>query len=311
MDLTDLSENMLAGVTGAFPATYFQLGKDGALPADDYPLAQIIEHLDAHVCDLCRHVHGMILRKDTKEYARWQFPSHLNCRRILVDIHRDEVDNDGRPTAPNFAEPPAELVARHGHFVNDPKKYEALRVPARPTGRDFIVRRRAGRPTELVFARALPDTLLRGTMRQIAMTIFTDVVNNGPGPYAAQHARILQQCARQSAARQWWDHLDTEAAHWAHQWGGYLPREQFRQLPSHALEAEPDVALLYYDSYKRGEIPTVIFRADNLRVGAVDIDRLHVMWSADVGAFFHVHRLDQARLIDEAGDFAPLTGDWP
>lgn len=311
MDTSSLADNMLSGITGAFPATYYQLGKDDLSP-DDYPLAQIIERLDSPtICDLCKHLHGMIVRKGTPEYARWRLPSHIHCRRIMVDIHRDEVDNEGRPTEANFVEPPADLVRRHGHFVNEPKRYEALRVPARPTGRDFIVRRTAGQQTELIFARALPDTLLRATMRQIAMTIFEDVIYNGPGAYAAQHARILQQCARQSAARQWWDHFDSEVAHWAHQWGDYLSREQFLQLPARALEAGPDVSILNYASRKRGEIPTVVFRARNLTVGHVDLDRLHVMWSADDGKFFHVHRLNEARLLDEAGDFAPLTGDWP
>jgi hypothetical protein len=304
-------DSVLAGITGAFPAAYYQLGKDDGLDPVEYPLAQIIEHLDGKICPLCRSVHGKIVAKGTPEWVRWRLPSHINCRRITVDIHKDEVDNEGNPTRPDFVEPEADLVKRHGHFVNDPKKYEALRVPARPTGRDFIVRRLAGQSTELIFARALPEGLLKATLRTIGNAIITETINNGPGQYAAQHARILQQCARQGANRQYWDHLPLDLDHHADDWGvaNYLSEREYRSVPGAVLDGAHDTSILLDQSTDYGEMPLVWFRADGVRVGRFELDEVDALWDVDRSAFYHVGRLRRADLAGSA-EFTPLTGDW-
>jgi hypothetical protein len=138
MLLADTTDLILQGTTGAVVPQAFTRGYDAAAPPDEFPRAQCLEVLDERVCPLCAHLDGMIFDRTSPAYARYRLPSHINCRRTWVFIHRDEVGPDGRPTEPDFVPPSQELIDKHGHFVSDERKYAALRVPARPTGRDFI-----------------------------------------------------------------------------------------------------------------------------------------------------------------------------
>jgi hypothetical protein len=315
------ADKLLTGTTGALTARTYELGKDDAIPDAEWPYSQIIEHLDKRLCALCRAVHGKIVVKGTPEHARWRLPSHINCRRILVDLHRDQRDADGKPPQPDLREPPDgvsqdawdKLVKQHGHFLNDPKKYEALRCPARPTGRDFIYRAPApGRKGELVFARALPDGLLRETLKAIASPIVTEALAQGAGEVAAVNANVLKQCAQQSANRQWWDHYPHEVGEHAGDWGvrNQLSEQLYRTLPTEVLQADPDVALSEYHSLKYGWRKSVVFRAHNLKLGHARLDEAWVQWDTHSGDLFHVGKLDLGIYQGEHADWVTLTGDW-
>ena len=101
---------------------------------DRFPLAQIVEVLDDRTCPLCEYMDGMWLRRDMPDFARWSRSPHVNCRRTLHYLSGPGLEAD-------FIPPPAELVDEHGHFIRDPDKYEALRIPAQPEGRDFVFKR--------------------------------------------------------------------------------------------------------------------------------------------------------------------------
>lgn len=111
-------------------------GMSAANRPTDFPLAQISERLDRRACPLCRAVDGMILKVGTPEYAKWRQPSHINCRRRLIYISKDDTGAEA-----DFEEPDAELIRKHGHFHVNPEKHAALRMPAEPAGRHVIVRR--------------------------------------------------------------------------------------------------------------------------------------------------------------------------
>jgi hypothetical protein len=100
----------------------------------EWPLAQIVEVLDARLCPLCEYVNGMTMRVDSPEYAQWRNGSHIHCRRCMAYIHRDEGH------APTFKQPPQDLIDRYGHFHTDPEAHAALRIPAEPAGRSVTVR---------------------------------------------------------------------------------------------------------------------------------------------------------------------------
>ena len=163
------SQTIEANLRGAAFATLTQdynLGRDAALPQDEFPLAQIIETLDDRVCPLCASVHGLIMDRRSPEYAKWRDPSHINCRRILAYIGKDERNEDGSPVAPDFQAPPDELVQKHGHFHIDSRKYSELRVPARPEGRDFIALPQGkGNPARILWREGLPLDALKATLR--------------------------------------------------------------------------------------------------------------------------------------------------
>ena len=89
---------------------------------------------DERTCPLCAQLAGMRVKVGSDEYYRYSPPVHINCRHQWVYYPEGEVE-------PDFATPDPELVRKHGHFVTQPHKYAPLRVPASPTGRDFVFRR--------------------------------------------------------------------------------------------------------------------------------------------------------------------------
>lgn len=109
-------------------------GKSAANDPEEWPLARISERMDGRACKLCRSVHGMTLEVGSPEYREWRKPSHVGCRRVCVYINKAE-----KRTA-TFQRPDAMLIERHGHYHIRPKRHAALRVPAEPAGRHFILR---------------------------------------------------------------------------------------------------------------------------------------------------------------------------
>jgi hypothetical protein len=163
-----------------------ELAQAETLSQDEWPLAQRVEHDDAHTCAFCRDRSGRIIAKTDPDYGRFLGAFHINCRGYWVDIHKDEGHEEAGPdgrvvwvhTKPNWMTPPAgmsqadydahfqALLQEHAHFITDPDKYAVFNVPARPTGRDFIVIvNDAGQPAELIFAPRLPPVIRRRHLR--------------------------------------------------------------------------------------------------------------------------------------------------
>jgi hypothetical protein len=115
-------------------------GRADALPADEFPLFEILEEIDDATCDLCLTLDGMIISRDHPDFDDLQQPSHINCRRVIVGVGADEVGPDEEPIEPDYERPSSELIDKHGHFMVDKERYAPLRVPAQPEGRDFIAR---------------------------------------------------------------------------------------------------------------------------------------------------------------------------
>lgn len=318
MSLEATIDRLLTGTTGALAARFYELGKDAATDAAEWPWSQIIEHLDTKICALCRAVNGKMLRKGTPEYHRWHLPSHINCRRITVDVHKDEKDNEGNSPRQDLKEPPdglspeawGQVVKQHGHFLNDPKKYSALRLPARPTGRDFIYSRGAeGIPGKLIFARAVPDALLRTTLQRITAPLI-EAATNGE-VFLPAGAHVLTQCARQSANRQWYEDLPGDLARHRRDWADVkvLSESEYQQLAGEVLDAEPAVAACNYQSATYGEVPTAVFHAGRVKVGKTRLQDVSLLWDADRCQIFSVGKLDLAELAKQPG-FRKLIGDW-
>jgi hypothetical protein len=128
-------EQALRGAASVAYTEISNLAEDLSLPADEYPLAQIVEVLDDELCDLCAWLNGRIIRRGTPEWDRYRLPSHINCRRTFAYIPADAGEE------PDFEEPPQSLIDKHGHFLRDPERYEELRVPAFADRRQFVFRR--------------------------------------------------------------------------------------------------------------------------------------------------------------------------
>lgn len=123
----------------------FELGKQagagmwggyGIEAPADASVAMFEGPVDECTCPLCRWLVGSRFKVGSDEYYRYMPPIHCNCRHLYIYFHKDAPG-----ARVEFNRPPEELVRKHGHFVSQPTKYEPLRVPASPTGRDFIVRR--------------------------------------------------------------------------------------------------------------------------------------------------------------------------
>lgn len=115
-------------------------GRVDALPADKFPMFEIIEALDEASCDLCVQMDGMIIHRDHPDFEEVQNPAHINCRRVLAGVAADEVGPDDEPLEPDYERPSDELIEKHGHFMIDRERYRPLRVPSQPEGRDFVAR---------------------------------------------------------------------------------------------------------------------------------------------------------------------------
>lgn len=142
MAIPKFVQNMLRATATVTYHEIRNLAEDLTLPEDEFPLARILEIEDTRTCPLCSAVNGMVIRRGTPEWERWRKPSHINCRRAFSYIPSDAKDGDGKLILPDFQEPSAEVIAKHGHFILNPDKYADLRVPAFADTRQFVVRRR-------------------------------------------------------------------------------------------------------------------------------------------------------------------------
>jgi len=167
----------LSGTSSVTVTHLYGLGREAISAADivEWPFAQIIETLDNRTCPLCRRLHGLILAKTDPRYHQYKYPSHIGCRRIMVDIGKGELGDDGKPLLPDFRDPPKALLEKHGHFHIDPDKYSALRIPSRPEGRDFIyVPGKGGAPHKLIWRAGLSDEARRATIKDMLGEIIRD-----------------------------------------------------------------------------------------------------------------------------------------
>ncbi|NUP99348.1 MAG: hypothetical protein HUU35_05775 [Armatimonadetes bacterium] len=104
-------------------------------------------------CPLCVALDGKVFRANSEAARRFTPPLHINCDCIWVEVGDDEEGAEDWFT-PGDEEALAELVEQHGHFVSQPEKYTALRIPAGPSGRDFTLRRgKAGEPGRVEWTR--------------------------------------------------------------------------------------------------------------------------------------------------------------
>jgi len=97
-------------------------------------------NLETRTCPLCRYLDGKVFIAAS---APWNPPAHINCDCIWIAVEDDEV---GDVDAIDLDDPAVQahlqsLVDDHGHFLTNPEKYQPLRIPSAPGGRDFVVRR--------------------------------------------------------------------------------------------------------------------------------------------------------------------------
>lgn len=339
----DLITQLLSGITGAVPASIYNMAQDDVLPEDEWPLAQRIEQ--AGCCALCKNRNGKVIRKDNPQYRLFLRQFHMNCKGYWAHIHKDEGHYEQGPdgqavwvkTQPDWGEVDTKLIRKHGHFIRRPEKYSALNVPARPMGRDFVFYRGYnGEPSRLVFAAALPDGYLRQTIAHIGRVVF-DRMMSAEGLVA--DANLAVQCAYQSAARArrdilsglerardpaakfavedlettWMDHYQSDRHHvkdWQESQGLILSDEQYAGLAPAILAERPDVAVMRYNARKRKHrIDTVAFRVPELDYAGAHLEDACVIWEVPTAQLWHPGRLDIPRLRKGNG-FKAITGDW-
>jgi len=125
---------LVAGVRVSVTSA-IRLGGMEVVDPKRFPLVEIRARVDA--CPFCQAMNRKVFRKDA--FNAYLPPFHINCRCIAVHLQEGVAQENFDP---NEVEP----LLRHAHFVADRVKgreirYEALQVPARVEGRDFIFRR--------------------------------------------------------------------------------------------------------------------------------------------------------------------------
>jgi hypothetical protein len=125
---------LVAGVRVSVTSA-IRLGGMEVVDPKRFPLVEIRARADA--CPFCKAMNRKVFRKDA--FNAYLPPFHINCRCIVVHLQEGMAQENFDP---NEVEP----LLKHAHFVADRVKgrevrYEALQVPARVEGRDFIFRR--------------------------------------------------------------------------------------------------------------------------------------------------------------------------
>lgn len=288
MLLADTIDQILQGTTGTLVPREFIRGYDAAAPIDEFPRAQCIEVLDDRICPLCAHVDGMIFDRRSPEYSRYRLPSHINCRRVWAFIAADEVGPDGRPTQPDFEAPPQELIDAHGHFVSEPEKYAALRVPSRPTGRDFIAYRAPGEPhVTLRWRDALPRPALEETLQTMAAGIADPAALDIPGD-----VELAIQIMDHASQRGLWTDFTGAYAQHASDWpaAGVLSPEQYRALPEQTMNAPG--AGMGTDTDEDGTVRWFV-HADTVPTPDAELDDVTMLYRPDRAGIETVARLPE------------------
>ncbi len=285
----------------------FDLGRDAAPAREAFPLAEINEVLDDVICPLCQSLHGKIMARNSAAYEEFKRPSHINCRRIMVFIGKDEVDLDGEPMTPDFERPPQELLDKHGHFHIDPDKYAQLRIPSRPEARDFIFARgAAGEPGRLLWRPGLSLEALRATLADMAQ------IAAGSGLPAAEAASAYAGLTYHAACEASYDDFAREFAAHANDWPevvGDLGDVQYASIPIHAA-GDPDT---WVATYMEGRSERVALYHPSLpattrRQGLPDV---LVEYDPNAGRVVSVRRIEggPSQLTDRPG-FTALRGGW-
>jgi len=125
---------LVAGVRVSVTSA-IRLGGMEVVDPKRFPLVEIRARADA--CPFCQAMNRKVFRKDA--FSAYLPPFHINCRCVVVHLQEGIAQENFDP---NEVEP----LLRHAHFVADRVKgreirYEALQVPSRVEGRDFIFRR--------------------------------------------------------------------------------------------------------------------------------------------------------------------------
>jgi hypothetical protein len=154
-------------------------------------VAEFVGPVDGRTCPLCRYLVGSRFAVGSAEFFRYQPPVHINCRHVYAYFEK------GAPGAvADFRRPPEELVRKHGHFVSQPAKYEAVRVPATPTGRDFILRRVKDADsgeivTRLDWLKAPDEPVTRAAREALVQTLGSPIETTAAGLEEVLAARDL------------------------------------------------------------------------------------------------------------------------
>jgi len=125
---------LVAGVRVSVTSA-IRIGGMEAVDPKRFPLVEIRARADA--CPFCQAMNRKVFRKDA--FNAYLPPFHINCRCVVVHLQEGVAQENFDP---NEVEP----LLRHAHFVADrvrgrEVRYEALQIPARVEGRDFIFRR--------------------------------------------------------------------------------------------------------------------------------------------------------------------------
>ena len=300
--------NILEGTTGTVVQDAFTRGWEASAPVADWPLAQVSEIMDDNTCALCKWLDGKIISRKDPRYRAWLRGSHINCRRIMVYIAADEVDHEGNPTKADFTDPPQELIDRHGHFVAEPKKYAPLRVPARPTGRDFVAYRKAGEQhVTLRWRPGLSDSGLRETLQYMArqfrnvrtLEVDGDVkLAFGMAQHALDRSLIDEHAIAEDVVK--------HSGAWRRRAGRELTEDEFVEIPFAVLE-HPET-MIGCPRDKQGRI-TWLFYNRELPVKGHELDRVLVQYCTERGQVIDWYRVqDPDWWFGDDPDFTPI--DW-
>ena len=146
----------LIEITGQIEQTRVK-GEQRLVHAASSPSRRVAFSAVGDNCPLCQSLDGLVFRADSPEAARYTPPLHINCNCIWVEV-LDGEEGENLEWSPAVEGQLAELVEQHGHFVAHPERYAELKVPARPDGRDFTVRRaRTGEPARIEWTRPAYD----------------------------------------------------------------------------------------------------------------------------------------------------------
>jgi hypothetical protein len=296
----------------------YGLGRDavGAWNIDEYPWAQRIEVLDQVTCPLCRQINGMVFDKRSPAYQQYRWPLHIGCRGIIVDIGRGEMGDDGKPLKPDFVQPDQALIDKHGHFLVNPDKYEALRMPARPEGRDFIHKRMPGGRWETVWRLGLSDAALRSTLKDMAGSLARDTNLTG-AVLGAEYLKLVGHAAGNALFR---DTTQQVLLH-MHDWDLLLPPGgvtelsdiDFASIPYWATEPDADPAPLVC-SFRRAGRELIGIYSPTVRIGqlGVEIPDVAIIYDPGSSLITDIFRAEGgAEEFMSYSAFRPLSGRWP
>jgi len=293
----------LSGTSSVLVTHLYGLGREaiGMADIEEWPLAQIVETLDERTCPLCRSLHGMILSKTDPRYHQYKYPSHIGCRRIMVDIGKGEKNDDGTPLTPDFKDPAQELIERYGHFHVDPNKYGALRIPSRPEGCDFIYSRdKATGRYGLVWRPGLSDEARRATIQDMLGEILRDPET------LAKSSHLLRQLGMWAAEEADYAAINEVFALARESWPA-LPQDiQLAEL-AYRLTQYPDTAVCLIEQL--GAIRVALWRSEVPMPGNVSAQDVALLLNPVTGQLIDLRARPREWFTRQPG-FVPISGPW-